>query len=464
MSPVSSVPPAGMPIRRRSVRPAAAVLFPFEPVASSPSNRNAGLAPAVSVPGVNSSDQPTAGCPSPSSATPAVPRLVVSRDSQNRADSRIQSADASSPHQHAAGARQQGAGERLVGIARLAASSPAATTRRNSAERPEYFLLPVKSILNRCDSKRVPFEWTINPYRGCEFGCKYCYARYTHEYMELDGSEFEKKIYVKKDAAPLLAWDVSHKYSYTAELASGPGPEHIAIGTATDLYQPAEREYGVTRSCLEELAKRDGLSISVITKSNQIVRDIDILKKIAERSQLSLSITITTLRSRLARLLEPRAPRPDLRLAAVKQLREAGLSVGVSASPLIPGITDREGELESVAEAARAAGAQWFFSGVLFLMPSAAKEFLPFVREKFPKLARQYEQWYSKNGYAPEEYRKKASERVARIRQKYGFASRPWEENRKAAPCRQMSLAWNTATSEECRTGVAGAQLSCAAG
>ena len=107
----------------------------------------------------------------------------------------------------------------------------------------------------------------------------------------------------------------------------------------------------------------------------------------------------------MARLLEPRAPRPDLRLAAVRQLHEAGLRVGVSASPLIPGITDRDGDLEEVAAAAKDAGAEWFFSGVLFLMPASAKQFLPFVREKFPRLAKQYEQWYGKNGYAPEEYR-----------------------------------------------------------
>jgi DNA repair photolyase len=463
MSPVHSIPPAAIRFRRRPVRQTAAVLFPLDPEPNSPSNRIAGLAPAAGDPSGNSSDPPTVGCPPPSSATLAVPRPAVSHDSQTRADSRIRSV-AASPHQHAASAAQQGAGERLVGIARLAASSPAAPTRRSSIERPEYFVLPVKSILNRCDSKRVPFEWTINPYRGCEFGCKYCYARYTHEYMELDGSEFEKKIYVKKDAAPLLAWDVAHKYSYTVEAPDREGPEHIAIGTATDPYQPAEREYGVTRACLEELAKREGLSVSVITKSNQIVRDIDVLRRIAERSQLALSITITTLRSRLARLLEPRAPRPDLRLAAVKQLREAGLAVGVSASPLIPGITDREGELESVGEAARAAGAQWFFSGVLFLMPSSAKQFLPFVREKFPKLARQYEQWYAKNGYAPEEYRKKASERVARIRQKYGFTARPWEENRKAAPCAQMSLTWKAPSTAPPGSETTEGRLSCAAG
>jgi DNA repair photolyase len=303
--------------------------------------------------------------------------------------------------------------------------------------------LPVKSILNRCDSKRVPFEWTINPYRGCEFGCKYCYARYTHEYMELDGSEFEKKIYVKKDAAPLLAHDISRKYSYASERSGGEKPDHIAIGTATDPYQPAEREHGVTRECLEELAKREGMSISIITKSNQIVRDIDVLTKIAARSSLQIDITVTTMRARLARLLEPRAPRPDLRLAAVTELHEAGLAVGVSASPLLPGITDGEGELEAVAAAAKEAGAEWFFSGVLFLMPASAKQFLPFVRDKFPRLAKQYEQWYTKNGYAPEEYRRKASERVAKIRRKYGFESRPWIQFNQKLPCSQMALSWD---------------------
>lgn len=333
----------------------------------------------------------------------------------------------------------------LVGIARLAALSSPAETRRKSEERPEYFVLPVKSILNRCDSNRVPFEWTINPYRGCEFACKYCYARYTHEYMELDGAEFEKKIYVKKDAAPLLAHDLSRKYSYASERSGGEKPDHIAIGTATDPYQPVEREHGVTRACLEELAKREGMSISIITKSNQIVRDIDVLTKIAVRSSLQIDITVTTMRPRLARLLEPRAPRPDLRLAAVKELYEAGLAVGVSASPLLPGITDGEGELEAVAAAAKEAGAQWFFSGVLFLMPSSAKQFLPFLREKFPRLARQYGQWYAKNGYAPEEYRRKASERVALIRQKYGFRSRPWVDVKHTTPCAQLSLSWDAA-------------------
>ena len=430
MSPVHSITAHDSPVQRRHASPTPETLFPECPDDLSPKQVAGNLAPVAGQRG-SISDCKTTGCPPASPADEA---------RQNLAHGPVRNSAANSSDRASA---------RLVGIARLAAASPHAETKRKSAERPEYFVLPVKSILNRCDSQRVPFEWTINPYRGCEFACKYCYARYTHEYMELDGGEFEKKIYVKKDAGAMLAWDVAHKYSYTSEASGGTRPDHIAIGTATDPYQPAEREYGVTRACLEELAKREGLSVSIITKSDQIVRDIDVLKRISERSNLSIDITITTLRTRLARMLEPRAPRPDLRLAAVRQLTEAGLAVGVSASPLIPGITDRDGDLEAVAAAGREAGAQWFFSGVLFLMPSSAKQFFPFLRAKFPRLVQQYEEWFGKSGYAPEEYRKKIAERVAKIRQTYGFRSRPFTEKKHTTPCTQMSLGWDAAAVAE---------------
>jgi len=409
MSPVLQLTSPLPFIRRRPARRPAVSFLPFCPDEPNPQPEAGSL--ATGNPGwcEGSLESPLADCPPPQLQTPRAP---------------------------------------LVGIARLAANSPAAKTKRKSTEKPEYFFLPVKSILNPCDSNRVPFDWTINPYRGCEFACKYCYARYTHEYMEIDGGEFEKQIFVKQDAAALLARDVTQKYSYESKASNYTQAEHIAIGTATDPYQPAEREYGVTRACLEELAKREGLSISIITKSNQIVRDIDILKVIASKSALSINITVTTLKPRLARLLEPRAPRPDLRLAALRELRDAGLHVGLSASPLLPGITDQEGEMESLAKAAKDAGAEWFFSGVLFLMPASARQFLPFIREKFPKLAKQYAQWYAKNSYAPEEYRRKISERVARIRRDLGFSSRPWEGDRPAARRAQMSLAWETSSGE----------------
>src|ERR1700749_1209620 len=204
----------------------------------------------------------------------------------------------------------------LVGIARLAASSPCADAKRGT----EYFLLPVPSILTHCDSERVPFAWTVNPYRGCEFGCKYCYARYTHEYMELDGGDFESKIYVKQNAGPPAERDLASEKIWG---------EHIAIGTATDPYQPAEKEFGATRAILEKMAEREGLSLSITTKSNQVVRDLDLLKRIAERSSISVNMTITTCRPPLARMLEPRAPHPQLRLEAVRKLREAGIACGV---------------------------------------------------------------------------------------------------------------------------------------
>jgi DNA repair photolyase len=412
---------------RRRARTSSAFLFPVSPERS-PNQRTEELAP-LSAPGSGVLDFSRSGfvATHPETRAADCPPLAPAGSGEICRDTPdFQKAAVDTPEAAPAPACDEQASAPLVGIARLASISPMAPTRRRSEERPEYFFLPVKSLLNRCDSNRVPFDWTINPYRGCEFACKYCYARYTHEFMDMDGAAFEKKIYVKKDAAVLLARDIASKYKF--EVRRGGAPEHIGIGTATDPYQPAEREYGVTRACLEELARHEGLSVSITTKSNLITRDIDLLQKIAAQSRLFVDMTVTTLRPRLAHVLEPRAPRPDLRLAAIRKLREAGIKVGAMASPLLPGITDREGELEAVAEAAKEAGAQWFVSGVLFLMPSSAKMFLPFLREKFPRLVRQYEDWYVRNAYAPEAYRKKIAERVARIKTQLGMTARPWQE------------------------------------
>ncbi len=332
---------------------------------------------------------------------------------------------------------QQPAGAR-TGIAGLAGSSPRASQKRGT----EYFLLPVRSILNHCTSDRVPFEWTINPYRGCEFGCRYCYARYTHEFMELDGGEFESKIFVKQNAGPILARDLAGKASrlQASHSAAEPGRQ-IAIGTATDPYQPAEREYRVTRALLEQLADREGLDLSITTKSNLILRDLDLLARIAKKSSLAINLTITTLRPRLARLLEPRAPRPDLRLAAVRALRQEGLRAGVFAMPVLPGLTDRDADLEALARAASEAGAQWLAGGVLFLMPAALKEFLPFLEDKFPKLVKGYRKWYLRNAYAPEAYRRKISARFAALRSQFALDSRPRAaENNCTPPAPQLQL------------------------
>jgi len=300
----------------------------------------------------------------------------------------------------------------LAGIARLASSSPRAEAKRGT----EYFLLPVRSILNECHSERVPFRWTVNPYRGCEFGCRYCYARYTHEYMELGAAEFETKIYAKQGAGPLAERDLSSEKIWG---------EHIAIGTATDPYQPAEGQFGVTRAILERMAEREGLSLSITTKSNQVVRDLDLLQRISARSSLTVNMTITTLRTGLARLLEPRAPRPDLRLAAVRKLRQAGIAAGVFAMPILPGLTDREADLDALARGARDADAQWFSANVLYLMSTSWTTFLGFLEKKFPRLARQYREWYRGYGEAPENYRQEMAARVENLRRKYGLGSGP---------------------------------------
>ena len=315
----------------------------------------------------------------------------------------------------------------LVGIARLAASSPCAEAKRGT----EYFLLPVRSILNHCDSERVPFRWTINPYRGCEFGCKYCYARYTHEYMEIDGGEFESKIFVKQDAGALMERELA------AENTRG---EHIALGTATDPYQPAEREFGATRAILEKMAAREGLILEITTKSNQIVRDIDLLRRIAERSTVRVNMSVACMRTRLARLLEPRAPRPDLRLEAVSKLRDAGIEVGVNAMPILPGLTDGEEDLDQLVRAVSEARAQWIAGGVLFLMPSSLKQFLPFLEQKFPRLLRRYQEWYGRGGYAPESYRKEIAARFEKLRHKYGVGTRPAMPSRQPQYSPQMAL------------------------
>ncbi|HTW58578.1 MAG TPA: radical SAM protein [Terriglobales bacterium] len=312
----------------------------------------------------------------------------------------------------AADADTNGDKPRLVGIARLASEGESMREGHNV----EYFTLEAKSLLNRCVSNRdMPFAWTINPYRGCEFACKYCYARYTHEFMEMrDGMEFERKIYVKQHAAGLLRH----------ELRRVKPDESIALGTATDPYQPAERRYEVTRGILEEFARHRGYELGIVTKSNLVVRDLDLLKEVARSNRLSIHITVTTLNVELARILEPRAPRPDLRIDAVRALTQAGLRAGVSCCPVVPGITDAPKDLEAVIAAAADAGADYVFANPLFLKPCSAAVFLPFLEQNFPHLAENYRQRYRDRAFLPTSYSKRLSELVHRLREKYKLTRR----------------------------------------
>jgi len=283
----------------------------------------------------------------------------------------------------------------------------------------------------------MPFTWTINPYRGCEFACKYCYARYTHEFMEMrDGVDFEQKIFVKQHAADLLRQELHH-------VKAG---EEIALGTATDPYQPAEKRFEVTRAILEEFARHRGLEIGIVTKSNLVLRDVDLLQQIAKNNRLYINMTITTLKVELARLLEPRAPRPDLRMEAVRELIDAGLNAGVICAPVLPGITDSPRDLEQLVQATVKAGGKYIFANSLFLKPCSAAVFLPFLEKEFPQLVESYHQRYKDRAFLSAPYRKRLSQLMARLRDKYGLRNHYDRYDRKTEPardpegCAQMKL------------------------
>jgi DNA repair photolyase len=297
---------------------------------------------------------------------------------------------------------------KLVGIARLAADGQSLREGHDV----EYFTLPVRSLLNRCTSERMPFQWTINPYRGCEFACKYCYARYTHEFMEMrDGVDFERKIYVKQRAAGLLRQELRH-------VKTG---EQIAMGTATDPYQPAERRYEVTRAIVEELVLHSGLDLGIVTKSDLILRDMELLQRLGERNRLFVNVTVTTVNVKLARILEPRAPRPDLRLEAVCKLNQAGIAAGVICSPVLPGITDSKRNLESVVRATAEAGGKYVYANPLFLKPCSAAVFLPFLQQHFPELVDTYRKRFQDRAFLPQSYGKGISKLMSALREKYGI-------------------------------------------
>src|SRR5580658_4151616 len=291
---------------------------------------------------------------------------------------------------------------KLIGIARLAAAGESLREGHNV----EYFTLGTRSLLNRVVSgRRLPFTWAINPYRGCEFACKYCYARYTHE--------FERKIFIKRHAAGLLR----------SELKKVKPGEEIAIGTATDPYQPAERRFEVTRAILEELALHSGLEVGIVTKSNLVTRDVEILRRVGEHNRIFVNVTVTTVDAELARKLEPRAPRPDLRLEAVRQLNLAGVDAGVICAPVLPEITDRPRDLEALVKAASAAGAKYIFANPLFLKPCSAAVFMPFLEQNFPALVDHYRTRYSDRAFLPKGYGQRLSLLMAALRRKYEIGS-----------------------------------------
>jgi DNA repair photolyase len=333
----------------------------------------------------------------------------------------------------------------LTGLPRMAAEAEHA----DDGHLVEFRNLHVRSVLNRSVSKRqLWLAYSINPYRGCEFGCRYCYARYTHEFLApkavaqpdaartipmqtptkdpasprspesgtdfRDPEAFERVIFLKQNAAWLLEQDLKR---------IDPA-QQIALGTATDPYQPIERRVGITRSLLEVFARKSGYRLGIVTKSNLIERDIDLLAEIGRRNTLVAHITITTPDAALARKLEPRAPRPDLRFQTVQRLRAVGITAGILCCPILPGITDSQQALDEMARRAAAVDASFFAANPLFLKSCSRPTYMSFVREHFPGLIKDYQARFGSADFASRAYSRQLAKQVEQVCQRHGLRRR----------------------------------------
>jgi len=278
--------------------------------------------------------------------------------------------------------------------------------------RPTYIETTCKTALNRV--RGMPFAWSLNPYRGCTHGCHYCYARATHPYVGFDADEeFATKIVVKTNLPEVLRRELARP-SWTGE--------RIAIGTATDAYQPCEGRYRLTRRALEALLERRN-PVGIVTKSTLIVRDLDLLAALAAVAPVSVYLTVTTLDPGLWRLVEPGTPPPRQRLAIVRRLNEAGIPTGVLVAPVLPGIIDGAAALDALAAAAAAHGARSFGASPLRLAPLVKEHYLGFVAATFPDLLPRYERAFT-GVNAPRPYQDGLEARVARVRARHGLVER----------------------------------------
>ncbi|MEZ4649510.1 MAG: radical SAM protein [Candidatus Eisenbacteria bacterium] len=268
------------------------------------------------------------------------------------------------------------------------------------------------SVLNRNKNPKLPFHWTLNPYRGCEFGCRYCYARTTHEYLDVAGEDFERRIFVKQGAAEIL------RATLRPGLLAG---KAVAIGTATDPYQAAEIRYGVTRSLLEVLAQAPDLTLAITTKSPLVVRDIDLLTEIGRRRPVRVNMTITTLDAGLAREIEHRAPSPRRRLEAVRQLSEAGVETALFCCPILPGLTDEERALRALLRAAHSAGAAFAVGSLLHLEDVPKRVWFRWLERRYPELVARYRRTYAEDRYGTRDERERVHGLFARLANEVGF-------------------------------------------
>ncbi len=282
--------------------------------------------------------------------------------------------------------------------------------RRRTFETPhfrgiEFIEAEAKSIINHVPGNYLPFNWTINPYRGCSHACSYCFVRTTHTYMDMNaGRDFESKIVVKVNAAQLLRKELR------AKRWKG---EHIAMGTATDPYQRAEGKYRLMPGIIGALAEVAN-PFSILTKGTMILRDLDLLVAAREVTEVSTAMSIGTLDEDVWRRSEPGTPNPLRRIEAVAAMNEAGIPCGVLVAPILPGISDSEEQLGEVVKACIDAGAQYVSPILLHLRPVVRDEYMRWLADEYPDLVEQTEAMYQK-AYASSQHRNALSDRVQSI-------------------------------------------------
>ena len=301
--------------------------------------------------------------------------------------------------------------------------------------RPQYLEDTCKSALNRVPAEsRVPFRWTINPYRGCTHSCHYCFARAFHTYLDLGiGEDFSSKIVVKTNVVEVLRRELQ-KPSWTGEYG-----EPIAMGTATDPYQHCEGRYRLTRGIIETLT-RFANPLSMLTKSTMILRDLDVYRQLNDVAPLSVAMSVGTLDEDVRRVVEPGTPPGAKRLGILGRFSEAGIRTGVLVAPILPGLTDTEEHLDTVLAACAEAGVDYAVPIVLHVRASIREHFMPWVKRTYPWLYPRYAELYGSRAYAPKAYQQEVSERFARLRLRHGIGGGA-ETSRRPVRERQEQLA-----------------------
>ena len=276
-----------------------------------------------------------------------------------------------------------------------------------------YEEVTARSAINRVSG--MPFKWSLNPYQGCVHGCHYCYARRYHAFKDLNaGQDFSGVIFVKTNIARVLREEL-RRPTWTRE--------EVAIGTATDPYQPIEGRYRLTRACLEAFADH-GSPVSLVSKGTLIVRDLDLLARLAAGPGCTVVFSITTLDRDLWLKLEPGTPPPDKRLWAMQRLVEAGVRAGVLIAPVLPGLTDGPRQLEAVVRAAAGHQAQFLGARILYLQPGTREHFLGFLQAEYPGLLAEYRRLFP-GAYTPKPFQDEIRSTVAEFKKQYRLVDRP---------------------------------------